>query len=55
MTIDRTVTVNVTLTHDEVIQAILRFVKDRIDADIEQANVTVYDVFREKLLMRRAG
>lgn len=43
MTIDRTVTVNVTLTHDEVIAAILRYVRDRIDADIEQADVTVYE------------
>ena len=43
MTIDRTVTVNVTLTHDELVAAILRYVRDRIDAELEQVDVTVYE------------
>lgn len=43
MTIDRTVTVQVTLTPDEVIAAILKYVGDRLVAEIEQPFVTVYE------------
>jgi len=41
--INRTVTLNVVLTHDEVIAAILRYVREKIDADIENPDVLVYE------------